>query len=78
MRPLGIVLIIVQHLENYIMLRPRKLTLTLKVIYDKNFRHCLAGWLAGWLYSEMSSKQNKLDDIKFGLWAGKLSTIITI
>ena len=74
MRPLGIVLIIVQHLENYIMLRPRKLTLTLKVIYDKNFRHCLAGWL----YSEMSSKQNKLDDIKFGLWAGKLSTIITI
>ena len=77
MRPLGIVLIIVQHLENYIMLRPRKLTLTLKVIYDKKLPP-LFGWLAGWLYSEMSSKQNKLDDIKFGLWAGKLSTIITI
>ena len=78
MRPEGIVLIIFYHLQYYIVLRVEKLTVTQKVIYDKNFRHCLAGWLAGWLYSEMSSKQNKLDDIKFGLWAGKLSTIITI
>ena len=68
MRPLGIVLIIVQHLENYIMLRPRKLTLTLKVIYDKNFRH----WLTGSAYSEMSSEQNKLNGINFWLCPSKL------
>ena len=47
MRPEGIVLIIFYHLQYYIVLRVGKLTVTQTVIYDKNFRHWLADWLAG-------------------------------